>query len=113
MVNPPRLCCLKMIRTRKPQRDAYFHKLNGYASYTLTAHAGFVLGERDIPMAWVSRALEHPERTEPDRTDSALIHALGRIPEFGNRILRVIYNDTMVPKRIVTASFERIQWDKI
>ncbi len=83
------------------------------ASYTLTAHAGFVLGERDIPMAWVSRALEHPERTEPDRTDSALIHALGRIPEFGNRILRVIYNDTMVPKRIVTASFERIQWDKI
>ncbi len=77
------------------------------ASYTLTAHAAFVLAERDIPMAWIARVLEHPERTEPARTDSALIHALGRIPEFGNRVLRVIYNDTMVPKRIVTAYCER------
>ncbi len=32
MVNPPRLSCLKMIRTRKPQRDYSFHKLNGYTA---------------------------------------------------------------------------------
>ncbi|MEE9149886.1 MAG: DUF4258 domain-containing protein [Candidatus Tectomicrobia bacterium] len=83
------------------------------ASYTLTAHAAFVLAERDIPMAWIARILEHPERTEPDRTDSELIHVLGRIPEFDNRVLRVIYNDTTVPRRIITAFFDRTQWDKI
>jgi hypothetical protein len=83
------------------------------ASYTLTAHAALVLAERGISTAWVARVLEHPERTEPDRTDSELMHALGRIPEFGNRVLRVIYNHTTVPKRIVTAYFDRTQWDKI
>ena len=77
--------------------------------YTLTTHAAFVLAERTIPLLWVARVLEHPERTEPDRTDPALTHALGRIPEFGGRVLRVIYNDTMVPKRIVTVYFDRTQ----
>lgn len=79
------------------------------AQYTLTAHATVVLAERAIPVAWVTHVLEHPERTEPDRTDSALIHALGRIREFGNRVLRVIYNDTTTPKRIVTVYFDRTQ----
>jgi hypothetical protein len=80
------------------------------AQYILTAHAAFVLAERAIPMAWVSQVLAQPERTEPDRTDAALLHALGRIAAFGNRVLRVIYNDTTTPKRIVTAYFDRTQW---
>ena len=79
------------------------------AQYTLTAHATVVLAERAIPVAWVTHVLEYPERTEPDQTDPALIHALGRIREFGDRVLRVIYNDTTTPKRIVTAYFDRTQ----
>ena len=79
--------------------------------YTLTAHAAFVLAERAIPLTWVVRILQQPERTEPDRVDPALVHVLGRVTEFGNRVLRVIYNDTTNPKRIVTVYFDRTQRD--
>ena len=35
------------------------------------------------------------------------IHRLARIPEWGNRVLRVIVNGKSVPPRIVTAFFDR------
>jgi hypothetical protein len=37
--------------------------------------------ERDIVTTWVAQVLERPERTEADRDDPDLIHALGRIAE--------------------------------
>ena len=46
---------------------------------------------------------------KPDRTDAALLHALGRIAAFGNRVLRVIYNDTTTLKGIITAYVDRTQ----
>jgi len=81
--------------------------------YTLTAHAAFVLTERAIPLAWVVRILQQPERTEPDRADPSLVHALGHVAERGNRVLRMIYNDTTNPKRIVTVYFDRTQRDRV
>ncbi len=36
-----------------------------------------------------------------------LIHALRAIPEFGDRVLRVIYNRTRQPPHVVTAFFDR------
>ena len=46
--------------------------------------------ERKILAAWVERVLRSPERTEPDKVDSELRHALGRITEHDDRILRVV-----------------------
>nr|MBI3612650.1 DUF4258 domain-containing protein [Nitrospirota bacterium] len=75
--------------------------------YDLTAHAARVLKEREIPLEWVARILKRPERTETDRVDPEVRHVLARIPEHGGRVLRVIYNGTTTPWRIVTAYFDR------
>jgi hypothetical protein len=75
--------------------------------FDLTAHARQVVTERGIALAWVARVLSAPERTEPDSADADLHHALGSIPEHGGRVLRVVYNRTTSPWRIVTAYFDR------
>jgi hypothetical protein len=48
-----------------------------------------------------------PEATEADPIDPDLEHRLARIPEWGNRVLRVIINGKTVTPRIVTAFFDR------
>jgi len=74
--------------------------------YELTVHAAHVIRERGILLDWVKRVLEEPERVEPDRDDPEIIHALGRVPEFGERVLRVIYR-RQEPLQIVSAYFDR------
>ncbi len=81
--------------------------------YRLTAHAARVIAERDIVLEWVERALRTPARTETDRLDPALRHALAPIQERGDRILRVIYNPLREPWEIVTAYFDRTQRGKV
>lgn len=75
--------------------------------FELTAHARQVLVERRIAFAWVAQVLSAPEWTEPDSVDAELHHALGSITERGDRVLRVVYNRTTSPWRIVTAYFDR------
>lgn len=79
----------------------------GTLSYELSAHAVAVMAEREIPKEWVTRVLLEPERTERDKSDPALRHALGRIAERDDRVLRVVYNETVEPWRVVTAYFDR------
>ena len=69
--------------------------------YELTAPASTVMAERKIPAAWVERVLQSPERTEPDKVDPELRHALGRITEHDDRILRVVYNVNVNCWRII------------
>ena len=73
----------------------------------LTEHAREALERRNINLAWVERAIDAPEAIEPDPVDADLEHRLARIPEWGNRVLRVIVNRTATPPRIVTAFFDR------
>jgi hypothetical protein len=77
--------------------------------YELTAHAAAVMAERGIELAWVERVLRAPERVHADRTDPTLTHALGRIEEHDQRVLRVVYNASASPPRVVTAYFDRRQ----
>jgi hypothetical protein len=58
------------------------------------------------------RVLAKPERTEPDRSDPALTHALGSITERDDRVLRAVYNASVEPPRIVTVYFDRRQRGK-
>ena len=51
--------------------------------------------------------LSEPLRVERDKEDGALRHALGRIPERSDRVLRVVYNETVTPWSVVTALFDR------
>lgn len=80
--------------------------------FELTAHAATVIAERRIEAGWIERTLDAPERTEADRFDPALTHALLRIPERNHRVLRVVYNASVIPRRVVTAYFDRRQRGK-
>ncbi len=73
--------------------------------YELSEHAAHVLRERDIAEAWVTMTIENPDRIEK-RTDGT-VHHLRRIHEYENRVLRVIVNPNAVPRRVVTAFFDR------
>ena len=83
--------------------------LAGQLRFVLSAHAETAIAERGIDPAWIERVLVQPARTDLDRDDPNLRHALGRIAERDGRVLRVVYNETSMPWRIVTAYFDRTQ----
>ena len=60
--------------------------------YSLSAHARVVIAERRIAIAWIEHVLYNPEKTVTDKHDPQLKHSLGRIEQFGGRVLRVIYD---------------------
>ncbi len=76
-------------------------------NYRLTQHASAAMIKRVIDPAWVNRVMLSPDHVEPDRTDEILEHRLGKIKEFGNRVLRVIVNPTLCPPLIITVYFDR------
>ena len=83
-------------------------KADGYrASYYLTSHAQKMIAERHISSAWIDQVLANPMAVERDKDDPRLCHALGRITERGDRILRVVYNETVKPWPVITAFFDR------
>ena len=76
-------------------------------SYELTDHAKKVITERNIKLEWIERVISSPQKVENDPDDLELEHAMGKIREYRNRVLRVIYNKVTVPQRIVTVYFDR------
>lgn len=75
--------------------------------YTLSTHAIDTIRERKIRPEWITATMTKPVMTEPDQDDATLTHALQVIPEYGDRVLRVIYNHTKHPPHIVTVFFDR------
>lgn len=75
--------------------------------YSLTRHAKDVLEERNISIKWLEQILSHSEKKEVDQADKNLEHYLGRIKEYGNRVLRVVVNKSTKPVKIVTLFFDR------
>ena len=94
----------EITRSIRERQSAYTSPM---AKYVLSAHAETVLAERSIKLEWLERVLSKPAKVEPDKEDAELTHALGRIREHGNRMLRVVYNDSVKPARIVTVYFDR------
>lgn len=76
-------------------------------NYKLTQHTQDVIKEREISEEWVERVLDLPEMMEADPLDDDLEHRLGKIKEYGNRVLRVVINKGVSPVRVVTAYFDR------
>jgi len=83
------------------------------AKFTLSAHAQTVIAERAINPEWIERILASPDRIENDASDPALRHAIGRISENGNRVLRVVYNGFVEPVKVVTVYFDRALRNKL
>ncbi|MBV8226996.1 MAG: DUF4258 domain-containing protein [Verrucomicrobia bacterium] len=75
--------------------------------YDLSKHARDVISARQIELAWVEQVLDSPEVVEADRDDPELMHHVGRIKRHGDRALRVVFNKSVNPVRIVTVYFDR------
>ncbi len=75
--------------------------------YELTDHAKERIALREIPLEWLERVLFNPLRIDFDEVDPDLRHALGVIPEYGDRVLRVVYKISVVPVLIITIHFDR------
>lgn len=82
-------------------------------NYTLSKHAEDVIRERGIDPGWISITLEKPALVLPGRDDPDTEHALRAIPEYGSRVLRVIYNRTREPVHVVTVFFDRTMKGKL
>ena len=75
--------------------------------YALTKHAQEALTEREISAEWMERALISPELVLPDPDDPAVERRFRKIPEFGERVLRVAVNTAVEPNRVVSVFFDR------
>lgn len=75
--------------------------------YELTQHATEVILEREIKFQWIDLTLNDPTITQSDPEDPELEHYFRRIEDCGNRVLRVVFNKTTKPIRIVTVYFDR------
>lgn len=73
----------------------------------LSEHAARRVRERGIEIRWIRTALTDPDRNVPDVLDPTARHALKRIPEMEDRVLRVIYNAETQPLRVISAYFDR------
>ena len=77
-----------------------------------TQHAVGRIAKRQIPLAWIERAVQQPDVVEDDEFDAELEHRLGKVPELANRVLRVIVTKTD-PMRVVTLHLDRRMKGKI
>ena len=64
-----------------------------------------MLTERGIAREWIERTINEPEQMETHIDGTH--HYLRKIPEHGNRWLRVVVNTSVEPNRKVTAFFDR------
>jgi hypothetical protein len=77
------------------------------SGYQLSHHARRRIERRQIRLEWIAAALTNPDRVEPDALDPAVRHALKKIKEKDNRVLRLVYNPSVEPPRIVSVYFDR------
>jgi hypothetical protein len=76
----------------------------GARTFTLSKHARRRIRQRGIGVRQIEQTLTKPDRTELDRADPEIRHAVRR---FGRVVLRVVYNHVVTPPRVVTAFFDR------
>lgn len=73
--------------------------------FRLSTHAQDTLKERNIPEEWIWRTVNDPdwENTGKDKN----IHYFKSIIEHEGRILHIVVNPRVSPKKVVTAFFDR------
>jgi hypothetical protein len=75
--------------------------------YELSDHAAKRVRERKIEPRWIEMTLSEPNRREQDAIDPTASHALKRITEMDDRVLRVVYNTATVPVQVISVFFDR------
>ena len=73
----------------------------------LSKHTADEIKRRGILLSYIEAALTSPDRVAQDVTDPALSRSYKIIPEFGNRVLRVVYRPDGHDIFVVTAHWDR------
>jgi hypothetical protein len=73
--------------------------------FEFTTHAKEMLKQRNILEEDVLRTIYHPDWKNIGQDDN--VHCFKKIDEYENRVLHVIINPGTVPKKVVTAFFDR------
>jgi hypothetical protein len=76
-------------------------------AFLLTVHATQMARERGIQDEWIRLVLRDPCITKPDERDEKLTCVFRRIPENGNRMLRLVIDSAQNPPRVITLFFDR------
>ena len=72
-----------------------------------TRHAAHAMEERMIPKDWVEIVVTEPALRSSDPNDPEVERFFRRIPEHGDRVLRVAVNTHVAPWRVVSVFFDR------
>lgn len=78
-----------------------------------TRHVRQATVERMIPPEWVEQAIAEPGLRRDDPDDAEIERFYKRIPEQGDRVLRVAVNTSSTPWRVVSVFFDRAMRGKI
>ncbi|MHB1695661.1 MAG: DUF4258 domain-containing protein [bacterium] len=73
--------------------------------FEFTSHAADVIREREISESWISDALNNPDWNIVKEDGN--LHYFKNITENNGRVLHVVVNHNISPKRIVTVYFDR------
>jgi hypothetical protein len=73
----------------------------------LSKHTADEMGRRGIRLAYIAAALVAPARVTLDPKDPLLTRSFKPIPEFGNRVLRVVHRPDGPDVFVVTAHWDR------
>jgi hypothetical protein len=73
--------------------------------FKLSSHIQDMLKERNIPEEWVWRNINNPDWENIGEDNN--IHYFKGISEHEGRILHVVVNPHVTPKRVVTVFFDR------
>jgi len=77
------------------------------ARIVFSRHADDMIVERNIERDWVYQTIRNPDFIEADPNRPGVKRAFRRIPERGNRVLRVAYAESEDQIRVVTLFFDR------
>jgi hypothetical protein len=78
-----------------------------------TEHAKEAIKERKIEYHWIQQTLNEPELRTQDPNDSQVERFFQKIPENGNRVLRVAVNTNAWPWKVVSVFFDRTMKGKL
>lgn len=81
--------------------------------YKISVHAKERIEERNILLIWIQETIEKPDKTEPHQTDPELEIAFKKIESYNGRVLKVVYNTTVSPFKVVTTYFDRNKKGKL
>ena len=81
--------------------------------YEFTQHARHAMQAREVLPEWVEQTIDAPELRQPDPNDDSVERLFRRIPDHGNRVLRVAVNTRVEPARVVSVFFDRTKKGKL